>query len=74
MMNYFFHIHTFYSVVLSRLLGIGYLRINLDDRVTQTANNEHEDAKLDLILDNIRREPQGWSFFDLERQGVQDSK
>ena len=73
MLKLFFYIHTFCNVVLSRLLGIGYLRVNLD-RVVQTASHEHKDAKLNLIHDNIRREPQGWSFSDLERQGVQDSR
>ena len=67
MTDYFFYIHTFYSVVLSRLFGIGYLRVNLDDRVAQTASHERGDAKLDLIHGNIRREQQGWSFSDFER-------
>lgn len=62
MINHFFHIHTFRSAILSRLLGIGYFRINLDDLVAQTGRYEYRYATLDLIHDNVYLEQQGWSF------------
>jgi len=41
-----------FSDILSRILGIGYLRNNPDGCVTQTRRYEHTDTKLDLVHHN----------------------
>lgn len=63
---------SFYSIILSRLLGIGHIRNNPDGRATQTGRYEHTDTKLDLVYYNICFKQQSWTFSDSRR--IQDGR
>jgi len=57
-----------FSDILSRILGIGYLRNSPDGCVTQTRRYEHTDTNLDLVHYNTYFEQQGWTFSDPQRR------